>query len=143
MTGPSSAHEPLPEHEKIEGSSDRGFGFVFAGLFAILAALALWRGGTWWPWAAAAAALVVVSLAVPGILAPLNRAWTGFALLLYRVVSPITMGVVFFVIVTPIGWFMRARGKDLLRLRRDPAAASYWIARTPPGPPPESMRNQY
>lgn len=116
---------------------------MFAGLFAIIAAYLAWSGGTWWPWTVAAAGMLAAALFFPMVLAPLNRVWTAFALLLYRVVSPITMGLVFFLVVTPIGLFMRARGKDLLRLKRDPAAASYWIVRDPPGPPPQTMRNQY
>jgi hypothetical protein len=53
------------------------------------------------------------------------------------------MALLFFSTITPIGLLMRLTGKDSLRLRRDPAAASYWIAREPPGPPPEGMRNQF
>jgi hypothetical protein len=53
------------------------------------------------------------------------------------------MAVLFYVTVTPIALLMRMLGKDPLRLRRDPDAASYWIHRTPPGPTPESMKNQF
>ncbi len=53
------------------------------------------------------------------------------------------MGILFFVVVMPVGLIMRALGKDPLRLARDPAAASYWIDRAPPGPPPQSMKNQF
>jgi len=53
------------------------------------------------------------------------------------------LGIMFFVVITPMALVMRALGKDLLRLRFDRAAASYWIDRTPPGPPPESMKDQF
>jgi len=75
-------------------------------------------------------------------LAPLNKWWTKLGLLLYRVVSPIVLGLLFYVTLTPIALVMRLLGKDPLRLRRDPDAASYWIDRSPP-PAPESMKNQF
>ena len=58
-------------------------------------------------------------------------------------VTPVVMGLLFFLTVTPIALIMRALGKDPLRLKRDDAAASYWILRQPPGPPPESLRRQF
>jgi hypothetical protein len=79
----------------------------------------------------------------PGVLAPLNRLWMRFGLLLAKVVNPLVLGLLFFVTILPIGLIMRALGKDLLRLKLDRSARSYWIAREPPGPPPPSMRNQY
>jgi len=65
------------------------------------------------------------------------------AALLNRIVSPVATGVLFFVVFTPFALILRMAGKDLLRLRRDPRAASYWIERKPPGPPPESMVEQF
>ena len=64
-------------------------------------------------------------------------------LLMFKVVNPIVMGLLFFVTITPIGLIMRATGKDFLRMRMDKDAKSYWIERTPPGPPPQSMKNQF
>ena len=52
-------------------------------------------------------------------------------------------GLLFFVTITPIGFVMRLFGKDFLRLRMDRRAPSYWIDRQPPGPPPQSMKNQF
>ena len=58
----------------------------------------------------------------------MNKVWTGrFGLILHKVTSPIVLGIVFFVVVTPIGFLMRLLGKDPLRLRRNAAAKSYWI----------------
>jgi hypothetical protein len=73
----------------------------------------------------------------------LNRVWLRLGLVLYKVVSPIAMGLVFVTTVVPIGLVMRALGKDPLRLRRDSHAASYWIQRDPPGPAPDTMKNQF
>jgi hypothetical protein len=90
-----------------------------------------------------AAAFLLVAFVYPRILGPLNRLWLKFGLLLYKVMNPLVLGLLFFVTIMPIGLFMRAMGKDFLRLRRDPDAKSYWIDRTPPGPPPQSMKNQF
>ena len=69
--------------------------------------------------------------------------WVKLGALLYVIVSPIVMALLFYLTVTPLALLMRVPGKDPLRLRRDPNAASYWIERTPPGPAPESMKNQF
>jgi hypothetical protein len=130
-------HEDFSRQEDIKPSSDRSFGLVIATFFLII---------TFWPlihaeavrwWAlAVAAAFAVVALVWTAALAPLNKCWTKLGILRYRIVSPIVLGLLFYVTVTPMG-------KDPLRLPRDPDAASYWIDRTPPGPRPESMTNQF
>ena len=60
---------------------------------------------------------------------------TGSGFLIGKIVNPIVMALLFFSTITPVGFLMRLFGKDPLRLRRDPAAASYWIEREPSGPP--------
>jgi hypothetical protein len=90
-----------------------------------------------------AAVFAVLALLWTAALAPLNKLWTKLGILLYRIVSPVVMALLFYVTVTPIALLMRVLGKDPLRLRRAPDAASYWIDRTPPGPAPESMKNQF
>jgi hypothetical protein len=137
-------HEDLTREERVEGGSNRAFGLVFAGFFALVAALSAWRQGWIWPYTAAlAVAFLAVSLVAAHLLAPLNRAWTRLGLLLGRIVTPIVLGLMFFLSIVPIGVILRARGKDLLRLKFDRTAKSYWIERTPPGPPPETMRRQF
>ena len=64
-------------------------------------------------------------------------------LVLHKIVSPIALGILFFLVVTPTGLLMRLLGKDPLRLRFDRSADSYWIARTPPGPDADSLKNQF
>jgi predicted membrane metal-binding protein len=140
----SQLHEDFSRDDHVKAGSDRGFGFVFAGFFALVSALSWWRGHTGWRWALPLAALfLLVALVYPRILNPLNRLWLKLGLLLYKVVNPIVLGLLFFLTITPIGFLMRALGKDFLRLRLDGDAKSYWIERTPPGPPPQSMRNQF
>jgi hypothetical protein len=127
-----------------QGSSDRAFGLVFTAFFLVVALLPLAGGGSPRSWAlAVAAAFLLCALARPGILAPLNRAWTRLGLLLNAVISPVALGILFYGVVTPTGWALRALGKDPLRLRREPQAATYWIERQPPGPEPDSLRNQF
>jgi predicted membrane metal-binding protein len=140
----SQLHEDFSREEHVKAGSDRGFGFVFAGFFALVSALSWWRGHAGWHWTLPlAAAFVVVALVYPRLLAPLNKLWLKFGLLLYKVMNPLVLGLLFFVTITPIGIVMRLFGKDFLRLRLDRSAKSYWIERTPPGPPPQSMKNQF
>lgn len=128
----------------MEAASDRSFGLVFAVVFLVVASLPLVRGGSIRLWALpVSAAFLGVALLSPRWLAPLNRVWTRFGLLLHSIVSPVALAVVFFGVVLPTGVLLRAFGKDPLRLKRDPAAGTYWIERDPPGPTAESLRNQF
>jgi Saxitoxin biosynthesis operon protein SxtJ len=131
-------------NEVAQPSSDRGFGYVFAGFSALLAALSLYNGGTHWPyWLAAGVMFALVAFLQPGLLAPLNRLWAKLGLILFAVVSPVTLAIVYYGCITPIGWLMRLTGKDPLRLRFEPEAKSYWVSRQPPGPAPDSLMNQF
>jgi hypothetical protein len=138
------AHEDLSREEQVEGSSDRVFGLVFAGAFLVIAGWPLVQGATprWWAFVVSAV-FALVALLKPALLSRLNRLWMKLGILLGKVVSPIALGVLFYGVLTPVGMVMRLAGKDPLRLKRDPAADSYWIAREPPGPPPDSMTNQF
>jgi hypothetical protein len=140
-----SIHEDLSRELVVKTSSDRNFGYVFTVVFSIIGFLPLFsEGDSVRVWAIAiSVAFLFVTLAKPVFLAPLNRIWTKFGSLLQIVVSPITLGTMYFLILTPFGLVMRLAGKDLLRLKLDKAATSYWIHRSPPGPSPESMKNQY
>ena len=91
----------------------------------------------------AAAALLVVTLAAPALLRIPNRLWLRFGLLLNRLISPVVLAFLFYVVVTPMGMLMRRFGSDSLRLRRSYTNESYWINRDPPGPKPDSLSNQF
>lgn len=138
------AHEDLNREQHVDGSSDRNFGFVFAVVFVLIAAWPLLFGQPlrWWA-IAIAAAFGLLAVAKPALLAVPNRLWTQLGILLGKVVSPIALGVLFFVVIAPIGAVVRLIGKDPLRLKLDATADSYWIRRDPPGPPPKSMTNQF
>lgn len=124
--------------------SDRSFGVVFVVFFALLAALAWWRGGSWAAWPAGLSLLtLIVAWLRPRLLRPLNRQWMRLAELLHRIVSPVVLGLIYFGLFTPMAWGMRLRGRDALNRRFDAGAKSYWIDREPPGPDPKSLPNQY
>ena len=109
---PSQLHEDFSREEHVKAGTDRGFGFVFAGFFAILAAFSLWHGSTTWHWTLPiSAAFLAVALTFPRLLNPLNRLWLKFGLLLYKVMNPLVLGLLFFVTIMPIGLVMRAFGK--------------------------------
>jgi hypothetical protein len=138
------SHEIQQREEVLKTSTDRSFGLVLAACFGIFGALSVYNGGTRWPWWLALAVLFgAVAQIYPRVLAPLNRLWTRLGLLLFAVVSPLVLAIVFYLCIAPIGWILRLSGKDLLRLRFEPDAKSYWIAREPPGPPPASLKNQF
>ncbi|MGB8328889.1 MAG: SxtJ family membrane protein [Polyangiales bacterium] len=137
-------HESYHRTEEVVGSSNRSFGLVFAVVFAIIALLPLFHGGGVRLWSLGVGALFAgLAFAAPQVLAPLNRLWLKLGLLLHKIVNPIVLGIMFYLVVTPTGLIMRLLGKDLLRLKRDPVVQSYWIERTPPGPKPESLGDQF
>jgi hypothetical protein len=138
------SHEDLSREQVVEGSTDRAFGLVFAAVFLVIAGWPLLHGEAlrWWA-CLVGAAFALVALAKPMLLARLNRLWTKLGILLGRVVSPIALGILFYAVLTPLGLLMRLAGKDPLRRGRDAGAPSYWQPRTPPGPPPDSMTNQF
>jgi hypothetical protein len=138
------AHEDLTREEKVEGSTDRSFGWVFTVVFVLIGTWPLLFSNPprWWA-IGIAAAFALVTLIKPTLLSGLNRLWMKFGLLLGKIVSPIALGVLFYLVFTPIGLLMRLLGKDPLRLKFDRTGDSYWIRREPPGPPPKSMTNQF
>ncbi len=136
--------ETVRDVEAVAGSSNRKFGLV---LCAALCAVGLWpllhgHDVRWWA-IAIGIALGAAAVAWPAALSPLNAAWTKLGLLLGKVVTPIVMAVLLYVVLAPFGIIQRLAGRDQLRLKRDANAKSYWEFRNPPGPPPASMNNQF
>ena len=137
-------HEDLARHGEEPHASERNLGVTFAVVLALVAALKFYRGtDTALYWLAAAAVFLLCAYFWTAPLRPLNLVWHKLGLLLFAVVSPIVMGVVFYTTVVPIGLLMRRFGKDPLRLKIDPGARSYWIERDPPGPAGAQMKNQF
>ena len=139
-----SSHETFTREEKIVAGSDRSFGVVMAAALAVVTVLNAWHSGRLWPWTGGVAALLLAAaLLRPAVLHPLNLLWLKFGLLLHKVVTPVLMGLIFYGTVLPTGLVMRMMGKDPLRLKWQPDAGSYWIVRRPPGPSPQTMRDQF
>jgi hypothetical protein len=124
--------------------SNRSFGWFFACVFAALGAYAFWKA--WSKVSAAAFVLGVlfaaVTLVVPQQLSPLNRLWYGLGLLLGKIVSPIVLGIIFFILITPISLITRLFGRDELKIKKR-SVDSYWVDRSPPGPSSDSFKDQY
>jgi len=137
-----SFHEDFGRDELVDGPTDRGFGIVVGAACLLIGAGALWLGrpAGWW-WCGIGGALLLLALARPKLLRPLNRLWLKLGLLLFVLVNPVVMAVLYYLCIVPMGLLMRAVGKDPLSLRRDPAAQSYWRLREPAAP--ASMRNQF
>ena len=148
-----STHESFARDEEIEGSTDRGFGLTVGGILLAIAVVRIglgwWSSGEaqlgWLEWTLGGVGLVLLllGLVAPAALAPLNRAWTKLGLLLFKIVNPIVLGLIFALTIIPIGLLLRLFGKDPLRLKFEPEAKSYWIERDPPGPEPASMPQQF
>jgi len=139
-----STHENPGRQEEVIGGSNRAFGLVFCVVFLIIALWPLIDSAEPRWWALAISGVFLFSaLFFAAALAPLNRVWTGIGLLMHKVVNPVVLGLMFFVVITPSGLIMRALGKDPLRLKFEPDAPTYWIRRTPPGPGPESLKQQF
>lgn len=140
-----SAHEDLSrQDENQKQSSDRFFGLTFFVVFLIIALWPLLRHGPIrLPFLGIALAFLGIALIAPALLGPLNRLWLKFGALLHTITSPIILGIMFFLVILPIGLIMRLLGKDFLRLKFDNSASSYWIRREPPGPEKNSLNRQF
>jgi predicted membrane metal-binding protein len=111
----------------IKISSNRSFGIVFFVVFLIVSFYPLINFGEVRIWSLVLAVIfLILGLLNSRILSPLNKAWFKFGILLGKIVSPIVMGIVFFVVVTPIALLLKLFGKDLLNLKKN-KNKSYWV----------------
>ena len=114
----------------VKISSNRSFGFLF---FVVFLAISLWplkSQGDLRLWAFILSLIfLVLGILNSRFLTPLNKLWYKFGIFLGSIVSPVVMGIVFFMVVTPIGLIMRFLGKDLLRVNKNKIASTYWINR--------------
>lgn len=143
----NAGHEAMEDHHEVEGPSDRSFGLTVGGiLLAIgLVRLFVFDAGTTSTIAlmAPGALLVLLALIRPALLGPLNTAWAKLGLLLARIVNPIIMGLMYFLIFVPLGLAMKLCGRDALRMKRPVGQDTYWIERSADGFDPETMKNQF
>ena len=140
----SQLHEDYKREHAQQGGSDRSFGLLFAVLFAVIGLWPLMDGRPPRTTALVVGAIfAVVALLRPSLLKRPKQWWMRLSLLLARITNPIVTTLLYAIAITPMGMARRMAGKDPLRLRRNPAAASYWIERTPPGPDPKGMTAQF
>ena len=125
-------------------SSDRTFGLVVGAALAAAGAIPAVKHHPmrWWLFYLGTA-LAAVGATRPGLLHPLNRLWTGLAKILHRIVSPLVLGAMFFLVITPIALIMRMLKRDALHLRTNSSAPTYWKKLEPGGPIAETMRHPF
>ena len=118
-------------HEsKIKIGSNRNFGLVFSFVFLIVGLWPLLNGGPFRIWSIAIAIIfLILGLINSKLLTQLNILWFKFGKLLGSMIAPIVMGIVFFLVITPIGLIMKIIGKDLLNNKYNNKNKSYWINR--------------
>ena len=113
----------------MKKSSEKSFGIVFSVVFLIISLWPVLDGSQIrLPWLIVSAVLLILSFLKPVLLKPFNLLWMKLGALLGKVVPPIVMLVIFFVIVTPIGIFLKIFKKDLLGLNFSDRK-SYWLKR--------------
>ena len=126
--------------DDIKISSNRSFGIVFFVVFLLIAFYPLTYGGEIRIWSVITSLIFLVSgLFNSKFLTPLNKLWFRFGIFLGKIISPVIMGIIFFLVVTPIGLIMRLLGKDVLNLKYS-KNKSYWIEKDGPE---SKMKNQF
>jgi len=138
----NAAFEQFDRSAEMETPSGRLFGIALAVPFALLGGVRALRGGEprWWA-LAISAALVLTALIRPAALEPLAAIWTRILRPVHAVVTMLSMGLLFFLVITPVGWLRRRLVRDPLRLRFDAGTRTYWRERPPADP--GSMVNQF
>ena len=126
--------------DKIKISSNRSFGILFFVLFLIIALYPLINDNDLRIWSLLISLVfLILGIINSRILTPLHILWIKFGLFLGKIISPLIIGLIFFLIVTPIGFIMRAIGKDLLNLKFN-KNNTYWIEKKGPK---SKMKNQF
>ena len=105
---------------KIKIGSNRNFGLVFFMIFLIISLWPLTYEGPIRIWSVTVALVfLILGLTKSKLLTPLNKLWFKFGIILGAIIAPIVMGIVFFLVLTPIGLVMKIMGKDLLSKKYD------------------------
>ena len=125
---------------EIKISSNRNFGIVFFIVFLVIAIYPLINSSEIRLWSLILSLLfLLLGLIDSKILTPFNKLWFKFGIFLGKTISPVIMGIIFFFVVTPIGFIMRLLSKDILNLKYN-SENSYWIKKTGPK---SKMKNQF
>jgi len=126
--------------QQIKISSNKSFGIVFFIVFLIIALYPMIKDGDIRLWSLILSLIfLILGLINSIILTPLNRLWFKFGIFLGKIVSPIILGIIFFLVVTPTGLLLRLFGKDVINLKYN-NNNSYWIKKTGPK---SKMKDQF
>ena len=126
--------------DDIKISSNRSFGIVFFSIFLLISLYPLLKGSDLRIWSLLISfVFLALGLINSNLLTPLNKLWFKFGLFLGKIISPLIMGAIFFIVVTPIGILMRLLKKDLLNLKYE-KKESYWVEKIEPK---SKMKNQF
>ena len=137
-------HEDLSRKTQEEESTERALGITFGIVCLVLGTIQLCSGSRWWILSLVLAVIFVLLAYVwRAPLRPLNSLWHRFGLLLFHVMNPLVMGIIFYSTIFPIGLLIRLFGKDPLQLRLNREAKSYWQVRVPSAGVPQNMKNQF
>ena len=124
----------------VKTSSNRSFGIVFFVVFLLIALYPITYSEEIRVWSLIISLIfLILGLLKSKILTPLNKFWFKFGIFLGKIISPVIMGIIFFLVVTPIGFIMRLLGKDVLNLKFN-KNKSYWIEKDGPK---SKMKNQF
>jgi hypothetical protein len=129
---------------KSDAKALREFGFVMAAFFAIIGAIAMFRGKAHYAYLLSTAGVFgILAVFLPRALLPLQKAWMAFAVVVGFFMSRFILALLFYFVMTPISIIMKIAGKDLLDERIDRSKTSYWKIRTKEDKPAASYENQY
>lgn len=119
-------------NHNIKISSNKNFGIVFFVVFFIIGFYPIFKGNDIRLWSVSIAIIfLVLGIINSSILSPLNKLWFKFGLFLGKIVSPIVMGIIFFLVITPTSLLLKLFGKDILNLKKN-KSNSYWIEKKGP-----------
>ena len=128
------------DHKEVKIGSNRSFGIVFFIVFLLISTYPLLKDENIRLWSLIISIIFLfLGLLNSNLLSPLNNIWFKFGLLLGKIISPFVMGIIFFLVVTPIGIIMRLLKKDLLNLKFN-KNNTYWIKKSDPK---SKMKNQF
>ena len=126
--------------QSVKMSTNKNFGIVFFIFFFIIAMWPLLSSNDFRLWSLIISLIfLILGILDSKILTPLNKLWMKFGLFLGNLISPIIMGIIYFIVVTPTGLIMKILGKDLLLLKKN-NMQTYWIEKKDPK---TSMKNQF
>ncbi len=142
-----SLHENYRDDEPAQAGSDRAFGCSVGAILMAIGAAKAFMAAAVTPVSflifAAGAVLLFLGIIAPSRLSTLNRLWLKIGAIISKIVNPIVLALLFFLVVTPMAFVMRIAGKRPLRLAADRTAASYWIERQPPEAGASNMKRQF